>query len=101
MENGQDKDLDEAAALLQEVVRLEPDNPGAWRFLGIAEGRRGREGPAALALAEQAVLVNNRKDAQLYLHRAEQIVQPNDPAWMQLQDLSRAVDEMETPQRRP
>ena len=50
----------------EEAVRIEPLNAGAWRFLGIAEGRRGREGPAALALAEQAVLVGNRKDAEFY-----------------------------------
>lgn len=103
MEDGQDKDLEEAKNLLLEVVRIEPDNGSAWRFLGIAEGRLGREGPSALALAEQAVLANNRKDAQFYLRRAEQFVQPNDPEWLQLQDLSRAVDDMEEPrqQRRP
>lgn len=103
MEDGQDKDLEEAKNLLLEVVRIEPDNGSAWRFLGIAEGRLGREGPSALALAEQAVVANNRKDAQFYLRRAEQFVQPNDPEWLQLQDLSRAVDDMEEPrqQRRP
>ena len=93
-------DLDEAAALLQETVRIEPTNASAWRALGIVEGRRGREGLSALALAEQAVLVNNRKDAEFYLRRAEQIVQPNDPAWLQLQDVSRAVGDMQEPLRR-
>lgn len=100
MEGGQDADLDEAAALLQETVRIEPTNASAWRALGIVEGRRGREGLSALALAEQAVLVNNRKDAEFYLRRAEQIVQPNDPAWLQLQDVSRAVGDMQEPPRR-
>ena len=100
MESGNDKDLDEAAALLREVVRVEPDNPGAWRFLGIAEGRLGREGPSAMALAEQAVLIRNRKDAELYLRRAEQFIKPDDPNWYRLQDLSRAVEEIEEPPRR-
>ena len=67
MESGRDEDLTEAAAMLREVVRIEPQNGGAWRFLGIAEGRLGNEGAASLALAEQAVLVGNRKDAELYL----------------------------------
>ena len=100
MESGNDKDLEESAALLRDVVRVEPANPGAWRFLGIAEGRLGREGPSAMALAEQAVIVRNRKDAELYLRRAEQFIEPDDPNWYRLQDLSRAVEEIEEPPRR-
>ena len=53
-----------------------------------------------MALAEQAVLVRNRKDAELYLRRAEQFVEPNDPNWFRLQDLSRAVEDIEEPPRR-
>ena len=100
MESGDDKDLPEASALLREVVRLEPDNPGAWRFLGIVEGRLGHEGASALALSEQAVLVQNRKDAQLYLNRAKQFIGPDSPDWFRLQDLERAADEIEEPARR-
>ena len=99
MESGNDKDLEESAALLRDVVRVEADNPGAWRFLGIAEGRLGREGPSAMALAEQAVIIRNRKDAELYLRRAEQFIKPDDPNWYRLQDLSRAVEEIEEPPR--
>jgi predicted Zn-dependent protease len=99
LEDGRDEDLGEAAALLQEVVRIEPTNAMAWRSLGIAEGRRGREGPATLALAEQAVLLGNRKDADLYVRRAQQAIEPSDPSWFRLQDLARAVEEMEPPGR--
>ena len=67
--------------------------------MGIAEGRLGQEGPSALALTEQAVLMRNRKDAEFYLRRAEQHVEPNDPDWVRLQDLSRAVEEIEEPPR--
>jgi predicted Zn-dependent protease len=97
-----DRHVDEATALLHEVVRLEPNNAGAWRFLGIAEGRRGREGPAALALAEQAVLLRNRRDADLYVRRAQQLVQRDDPNWYRLQDLARAAEDIEPqdPQQR-
>jgi predicted Zn-dependent protease len=99
LEDGRDEDLGEAAALLQEVVRIEPTNAMAWRSLGIAEGRRGREGPATLALAEQAVLLGNREDAELYVRRAQQAIEPSDPSWFRLQDLARAVEEMEPPGR--
>lgn len=100
MESGDDKDLPEASALLREVVRLEPDNPGAWRFLGTVEGRLGHEGASALALSEQAVLMQNRKDAQLYLNRAKQFIGPDSPDWFRLQDLERAADEIEEPPAR-
>lgn len=100
IEGGSEADLKEATALLQEVVRIEPVNAGAWRFLGIAEGRQGHEGPSSLALTEQAVLLGNRKDAEFYLRRAEQHIEPNDPDWLRLQDLSRAVEDIEEPPQR-
>lgn len=100
LEQGRAPDLDEAAALLREVVRIEPENAGAWRFLGVAEGRRGREGAAAMALAEHAVLLRNREDAELHLRRARQLVDPSDPDWFRLQDLERAAEEIEPPASR-
>lgn len=99
IEEGREENLSEAAALLREVVRIEPENAGAWRFLGVAEGRRGRDGPAAVALAEQAVLLRNREDAQLYVRRAEALVPRDDPSWYRLQDLARAVEELEPAER--
>ena len=97
LESGDEKDLKESAALLNEVVRVEPNNGGAWRFLGIAQGRLGNEGASAMALTEQAVLAGNRKDAELYVRRAAQYIKPSDPDWYRLQDLSRAVEELEEP----
>ena len=83
--------VNEAASLLREVVRLEPENAFAWRFLGVAEGRLGNQGRASLALAENAVLLRKPEDAELYLRRARQHVQPNDPEWVHLQDLELAA----------
>jgi predicted Zn-dependent protease len=100
LERGTAGDAKEAASLLREAVRLEPDNPGAWRFLGIAEGKVGDIGASAMALAEAAVLLRNKEDAQLYVARAEQHVKTGDPAWLRLQDLQRTVDDMETRGRR-
>ena len=97
IEGGSDADVKEAGALLREVVRIEPLNPGAWRFLGIAEGKLGNEGLSSLALTEQAVLLGNRKDAEFYLRRAEEHIDANDPEWLRLQDLSRAVEDIEEP----
>ena len=51
---------------------------------------------------EQAVLVGNREDAQLYVRRAKQLVPKDDPSWYRLEDLARAADELEpaAPRRR-
>ena len=84
----------EAATHLREVVRLEPENAFAWRFLGIAEGRLGHDGRASLALAEHAVLTRKPDDAQLHLRRARQHVQPGEPEWLHLQDLEQAAERM-------
>ncbi len=87
---------EEAVAHLREVVRLEPENAFAWRFLGIAEGRLGHQARASLALAEHAVLVRNPEDASLHLRRARQHVQPGDAEWLHLQDLEQAAERLES-----
>ena len=100
LEQSDDASAKEAISLLEEATRLESGNPGAWRFLGIAYGKLGREGQASMALAEQSVLVGDKDDARLYIRRAQQVIQPSDPQWIRLQDLLRAVQEMPNPSRR-
>lgn len=89
----------EAVSLLEEATRLEPNNPGAWRFLGIAYGKAGREGLASMALVEQAILVGDKNDARLYLRRAQDAIGPGDRDWVRLQDLERTVQDMPNPTR--
>lgn len=88
---------EEAAKLAREVTRAEPRDAGAFRTLGIAEGRLGRIGPASLALAEAAVLTGNKAEARLHLGRAQQAIVPGDPSWLRLQDLVRATDALPEP----
>jgi predicted Zn-dependent protease len=90
---------EEARATLKEAVRIEPGNAGAWRFLGIAEGKLGNDAQASLALAEMAVLVGKREDALLYINRAQQGIQPDSPDWYRLQDLMREAEELPAPRR--
>lgn len=97
LERRDGRGLEEAAALAREVVRHEPRDIGALRVLGTAEGRLGRIGPASLAFAEAAVLARNKRDAQLHLGRARQLIGPQDPAWLRLQDLERAAAELPEP----
>ena len=83
----------DAIAHLEEAVAREPTNAGAWRLLGIAQGRSGFEGISNLSLAEYALLIGKQDDARLYAHRAEGKIDPSDPAWLRLQDVLRAIEE--------
>jgi predicted Zn-dependent protease len=83
----------EAIGALDEALRLEPNNAGAWRQLGIARGRAGEEGESSLALAEWALLVGKDEDARLYARRAEARIERGDPAWLRLQDLLRVIEQ--------
>ena len=93
MESGDDAAGVEAIQYLQAAVRGEPRNAGAWRLLGIAQGRAGEEGEASLSLAEWALLSGKEDDAKLHARRAENRIGPNDPGWLQLQDILRAIEE--------
>ena len=83
----------EAIDQLKTALSGEPDNAGAWRLLGIAQGRAGEEGDASLSLAEWALLTGKEDDAKLHARRAENRIGPDDPGWLQLQDILRAIEE--------
>jgi predicted Zn-dependent protease len=83
----------DALAHLKEAVRLEPENAGAWRLLGIAHGRNDEPGLSALALAEHSLLAGRREDAELYARRAEARIPASDPAWLRVQDILRTLEE--------
>lgn len=83
----------QAIEQLETAVSAEPTNAGAWRLLGIAQGRAGEEGEASLSLAEWALLTGKRDDAKLHARRAEGRIGPNDPGWYQLQDILRVIEE--------
>ena len=83
----------EAARQLEEATAARADNAGAWRLLGIAQGRDGQQGLSDLAFAEYALLVGKRDDARLYARRAEGKIAASDPAWLRLQDILRVLEE--------
>ena len=93
MESGGNEAGREAIDHLQAAVRDESDNAGAWRLLGIAQGRAGDETQASLSLAEWALLAGKREDAELHARRAESKIGPNDAGWLQLQDILRAIED--------
>ena len=93
IETGQDGANSEAIGHLKDAVEREPTNAGAWRLLGIAQGRAGSQGASSLSLAEYALLTGKREDARMYARRAEAAIEPSDPSWIRLQDILRVIDE--------
>ena len=69
----------------------------AW---GVAAGILAVQSQTVVLPSQTVATPGSPSGAEFYLRRAEQIVQPNDAAWLQLQDVSRAVGDMEVPQRR-
>ena len=93
IESGDEAAGREAVEHLKASLREETTNAGAWRLLGIAQGHAGDEVEASLSLAEWALLRGKEDDAKLYARRAENRIGPNDPGWLQLQDILRAIEE--------
>ena len=91
LESG-DPELSRAAlGQLDEVVRIEPHNAGAWRLLSIAYGRDGQLGMTALALAESAGARGDAKEARQQADRALKLLPENSPAWLRAQDIFNAA----------
>ena len=93
IETGEDEAYLEAIGHVKAAVNGEPRNAGAWRLLGIAQGRAGLDGEASLSLAEWALLSGKEEDAKLHAGRAESRIGPEDAGWLQLQDILRAIEE--------
>ncbi len=92
IELGDSARFDEAERQLGEVVRIEPQNAGAWRLLGIAYGRNGDIPNASLALAESAMLRGAREEARFQAERARRTLPEGSPQWLRADDLKRAAD---------
>ncbi len=72
---------------MKKVVLAEPRNPAAWRVLGIAYGRDGQDGQAALALAESAANAGRPKEAQRLANQALAQLPQGSPGWLRAQDI--------------
>ncbi len=68
--------LPKALGQLSDAVTFEHDNPDAWHFLAIADGRSNNIGMAALSLAEEGMANGDYKTAIQQSQRARQILPP-------------------------
>jgi predicted Zn-dependent protease len=87
--------LQSATANLNEVVRLEPKNPTAYRQLAIAYGRAGNMPMANLSQAEERLSRGKNKEAKAFAERALGALPEGSPGWLRAQDIQFAADQAE------
>jgi len=87
VESGQPADLERAEGVLRRTLSQDPRNSFAWRLMGMAQGRRGLEGPAAYAMAEYAMLTGEYAQAAYHVGKAQRLIPKTDPLWLRLDDL--------------
>ena len=88
-----DRHVEAAVENMAKAVRLAPGNATAWRWLGMAQGRKGNIGQAALATAELYFLTGKFRDAVGQANRAERILPKGSPGWLRAQDLKAAAEQ--------
>ncbi|MBT4487427.1 MAG: M48 family metallopeptidase [Rhodospirillaceae bacterium] len=86
-----DQHIEAAVENMRRAVRLAPGNPSAWRWLGMAHGRHGDLGQAALATAERYFLTGKFRDAAGQAARAERTLAKGSPGWLRAQDIKAAA----------
>jgi predicted Zn-dependent protease len=87
-----------AAAEAEAALRIDPSLNLAWHTLGMARGRLGQEGLAALALAEEAAINGDLLTQRQMAARAERLLPPG-PSRLRAQDLANAA-QIEREERR-
>jgi predicted Zn-dependent protease len=88
-----DRYIQAAVDNMGRAVRLAPGNPSAWRWLGMALGRKGDVGQASLATAERYYLTGKFRDAVGQAARAEHVLPKGSPGWLRAQDLKVAAEQ--------
>lgn len=107
LESGDAANLDPAVDQLKRAAAMEPDNTMAWRLLGQAYDRQGKEGEARLASAEMYYAAGARDQATQFALRARDMLTRNTPEYRRAMDIVFAsgatqddLDDLERRQRR-
>jgi predicted Zn-dependent protease len=82
-----DRDFAEARKILENSVRLDPDNPFAWYQLGIVYARSGDEPRASLASAERYSRAGQVPEAAANARRAVAGLSKGTPEWVRASDI--------------
>lgn len=79
--------LTEAIRLLQSAVEVDKNEPLVWHFLGVAYGKQGDMGNAALSLAEKSLLTGEEKIAIIQAKKAISLTREGSPQRLRAQDI--------------
>jgi predicted Zn-dependent protease len=79
--------LQDAVVNLKEAIRYESQVPHAWRQLAIAYGRMDEHGQVSHALAEEAMLKGDYRNASRLAQRAMKVLPRGSPEWLRSQDI--------------
>ena len=86
--------LKPAITHLEKSVILDNSNSAAWRLLATAYGRDNNMPMSYLALAEEALLKNNSKNALQMANQAMASLKESSPAYRRAQDIKNQAMEM-------
>lgn len=107
LESGDADNLDAAVNQLKRATAMEADNTMAWRLLGQAYARQGKEGEARLASAEMYFAARDTQQATQFALRARDMLERNTPEYRRALDIVFAsgatqddLDDLERRQRR-
>jgi predicted Zn-dependent protease len=84
-----------AIAYLNDALRTEDKEAGAWRLLATAYGRDNQMGMAALALAEEGLSSGKKKVAQQQAIRAKGLLPKNSAPYNRAENIHRQAGEIE------
>lgn len=87
LESGDPANLDPAVDQLKRATAMEHDNTMAWRLLGQAYDRQGKEGEARLASAEMYYAVGDTRQATQFALRARDMLTRNTPEYRRAMDI--------------
>ena len=84
--------LADAEKNLTTALDQEPGNATGWTQLGIVYGKKGDEGMASYAMAEDAMLEGRPDAASFLANKAERMLPKGGTVWLRLQDLKDRAD---------
>lgn len=93
--------LQEAQTELEKALSDERRNPQLWRLLATAYGRQNQIGLATYALAEEAFVKGNMRDAENQAKRAQAQLEPTSTGWRKAQDLLTLINDQKKPEFMP
>ena len=84
-----------AIAYLSDALRFEDKDTDAWHLLATAYGRDNQFGMAALALAEEGLAADNKKNARAEAARAEHLLPKGSAEWARAEAIRAQANDLD------